>query len=171
MILRHLLAIAALPFTVTILVPLWIARRYAVAAKLGASGGALLLQTAGLVVFGIGILLFVSSLNRFATQGKGTLAPWDPPRRLVVQGPYRFVRNPMISGIIFVLAGEAMILLSVPHALWALTALIINLVYIPLVEEPGLRTRFGSAYDDYCRHVPRIVPRLRPWSPDGQGVP
>jgi protein-S-isoprenylcysteine O-methyltransferase Ste14 len=63
-----------------------------------------------------------------------------------------------------------MVLVSLPHALWALAALIVNLVYIPLVEEPGLRARFGPSYDEYCRHVPRIVPRLRPWTPDGQPV-
>jgi protein-S-isoprenylcysteine O-methyltransferase Ste14 len=168
MLLRHLLAIAALPFTVTILVPLWIASRYGIEAKLGASGGALLMQAAGLAVLAVGLLLFVSSLGRFAGEGRGTLAPWDPPRRLVVHGPYRFVRNPMISGVIFILAAEAMLLASAPHALWAVAALVINLVYIPLVEEPGLGARFGSAYDEYCRHVPRILPRPRPWTPDDQ---
>jgi protein-S-isoprenylcysteine O-methyltransferase Ste14 len=170
MFLRHLLAITALPLTVTVLVPVWIALRYGIEPKLGASGVALLLQAAGLAVLVVGLLLFISSLGRFATEGKGTLAPWDPPRRLVVHGPYRFVRNPMISGVIFILAAEAMLLISLPHALWALTALVINLVYIPIVEEPGLRARFGPTYDEYCRHVPRIVPRLRPWTPDGQPV-
>ena len=165
MLLRHLLAIAALPFTVMLLVPLWIASRYGIEAKLGGSTSALFLQAVGVVVLAVGLLLFVSSLGRFASEGKGTLAPWDPPRRLVVHGPYRFVRNPMISGVIFILAAEAMLLISAPHALWALAALIINLVYIPLVEEPGLRARFGPSYDEYCRHVPRIVPRLRPWTP------
>ena len=171
MLLRHLLAITVLPLTVTVLVPLWIANRYGIEPELGRSGGALLLQASGLAVLVIGLLLFVSSLGRFATEGKGTLAPWDPPRRLVVHGPYRFVRNPMISGVIFILAAEAMLLSSVPHALWALMALVINLVYIPLVEEPGLRARFGPSYDEYCRHVPRIVPRLRPWTPDSQEAP
>jgi protein-S-isoprenylcysteine O-methyltransferase Ste14 len=155
---------------VTILMPLWIAGHYGIEARLSASGGAMVLQGIGLVVLLVGLVLFISSLGRFATEGKGTLAPWDPPRRLVVHGPYRFVRNPMISGVIFILAAEAMVLVSLPHALWALAALIVNLVYIPLVEEPGLRARFGPSYDEYCRHVPRIVPRLRPWTPDGQPV-
>ncbi|MFI5182692.1 MAG: methyltransferase family protein, partial [Thermoanaerobaculia bacterium] len=60
----------------------------------------------------IGLVLFVSSLHHFATRGRGTLAPWDPPRNLVVTGPYRFVRNPMISGIIFILFSEASLLQS-----------------------------------------------------------
>jgi protein-S-isoprenylcysteine O-methyltransferase Ste14 len=101
MVLRHLLAIAILPFTVTVLVPLWIARRYGVVPAVGRSVGELVSQLAGVAVLGIGLVLFVASLRRFASEGRGTLAPWDPPRVLVVRGPYRFVRNPMISGVIF----------------------------------------------------------------------
>jgi protein-S-isoprenylcysteine O-methyltransferase Ste14 len=168
-LLRHLLAIAILPFTVTILVPAWIAGRYGIVPAPGGSAAVLVLQGVGLVVLAIGLVLFVSSLRRFASEGEGTLAPWDPPRRLVVQGPYRFVRNPMISGVVFVLAGEAMVLASRPHAVWAIAFLGINLVYIPLLEEPMLRNRFGEVYREYCRHVPRILPRIRPWSPAGGG--
>ena len=165
MLLRHLLAIAVLPFTVTVLVPLWIAMRRGIALAPGASAGALLLQVAGIAVLSVGMVLFLSSLRRFAGEGEGTLAPWDPPRHLVVRGPYRFVRNPMISGVVLLLAGEAMVLRSWPHAQWALLVLGINLAYIPLLEEPPLRRRFGEAYGEYCRHVPRILPRLRPWQP------
>ena len=164
-LLRHLVAIALLPFTVAVLVPVWIARRYGTALLPGASVASLALQVFALALLAIGVALFVSSLRRFQTEGEGTLAPWDPPRRLVVRGPYRYVRNPMISGVIFVLFGEALLLLSIPHAIWAALFLGINLVYIPLVEEPQLHRRFGDAYADYCRHVPRIVPRLRPFVP------
>jgi protein-S-isoprenylcysteine O-methyltransferase Ste14 len=164
-LLRHLLAIAILPLAVTVLVPFWIAGRYGITLSLGTSGGAVLLQGASVVVLIIGLLLFSSSLRGFAVEGKGTLAPWDPPRRLVVHGPYRYVRNPMISGVVFILAGEALLLRSRPHALWALVFLGINLIYIPLLEEPILRLRFGEAYREYCKHVPRVFPRLRPWLP------
>ena len=85
---------------------------------------------------------------------------------LVVRGPYRYVRNPMISGVAFVLFGEAMMLRSVPHVGWALAFLVINLVFIPLFEEPGLEARFGEPYREYVRKVPRILPRLRTWKPD-----
>ena len=163
---RHLVAIAILPFTVTVLVPWRISARYDIVPALGPSVAALILQGTGLVVLIVGLLLFVWSLRRFAAEGQGTLAPWDPPRHLVIQGPYRFVRNPMISGVLFVLAGEAMLLRSRPHALWAVAFLGINLVYIPLLEEPLLLLRFGDAYREYCRHVPRVFPRLTPWSPD-----
>jgi len=162
-VLRHFAAVAILPFTVTVLIPWWVARRDRVVLALGTSPDALALQGAGVLVLSVGVLLFASSLGRFATEGEGTLAPWDPPRHLVVRGPYRFVRNPMISGVIFILAAEAMILRSQSHALWAVTFLIVNLVYIPLIEEPMLRMRFGDAYREYCRHVPRVFPRIRPW--------
>jgi protein-S-isoprenylcysteine O-methyltransferase Ste14 len=162
-IIRHLLAIAILPFTVTVLVPLWIARRNDVAPRVGESLKTLALQFVGLALLGVGVALFIASLRRFATEGKGTLAPWDPPRVFVVRGPYRFVRNPMISGVMFVLCGEALALLSAPHGMWALTFVLINLVYIPLVEEPQLAQRFGDPYREYCGAVRRFIPRLRPW--------
>ena len=165
MLLRHLLSIALLPFTVAVLVPVWIARQSAIVPALGASAGEIALQLLGTALLGIGLWLFAASLRRFVTEGEGTLAPWDPPRRLVLRGPYRFVRNPMISGLIFVLFSEALILLSRPHAEWATTFLVINLIYIPLLEEPMMAARFGDDYTEYCRHVRRIVPRLRPWQP------
>jgi protein-S-isoprenylcysteine O-methyltransferase Ste14 len=164
---RHLLSIAILPFTVAVLVPLWIARRYGVELSLGSGAPRWVLQLAGLGLLTLGLVFFTASLRRFATEGHGTLAPWDPPRKLVVRGPYRYVRNPMISGVVLVLFGESLVLLSAAHAGWAVCFLVINLIYIPLIEEPQLKGRFGAAYLEYCRHVPRIVPRLRPWVQGG----
>jgi protein-S-isoprenylcysteine O-methyltransferase Ste14 len=163
MLLRHLLSIAILPFSVGVLVPIWIARQYSVTAAVGQSAGELAIQLAGLALLAIGLALFSASLGRFATEGEGTLAPWDPPRKLVVRGPYQYVRNPMISGVIFVLFAEALLLLSRPHAAWAATVLVVNLIYIPLLEEPMMVERFGEDYQEYCRHVGRIMPRLSPW--------
>jgi len=163
MLLRHLLSVAALPFMVTIVIPVWLARRNGVTVGVAGSVPLLLLQVVGVGVLGIGLVLFASSLRRFATEGEGTLAPWDPPRRLVVRGPYRYVRNPMISGVILILFGEALLILSRAHFMWALTFLAINAVYIPLFEEPQLAGRFGEDYEEYRRNVPRLVPRSRPW--------
>jgi protein-S-isoprenylcysteine O-methyltransferase Ste14 len=163
-LIRHLTAIAALPFVVAVLIPIWIARTNGVRVALGPTTPLVLTQIAGLGLLLVGLLLFVSSLRRFAAQGKGTLAPWDPPRNLVIHGPYRYVRNPMISGVVFVLFGEALVLLSGPHVQWALIFLVINFIYIPLLEERQLKDRFGEAYDEYRRHVPRLVPRLTPWT-------
>jgi protein-S-isoprenylcysteine O-methyltransferase Ste14 len=166
MLVRHLLSVAVLPFTIAVVIPVWLARRNGVALSVAAGVLPLLAQLAGALVLGVGLALFAASLRRFATEGEGTLAPWDPPRRLVLRGPYRYVRNPMISGVIFVLFGEALILLSRPHLTWALIFLASNLVYIPLFEEPQLERRFGAPYEEYRRHVRRFVPRLRPWDPE-----
>jgi protein-S-isoprenylcysteine O-methyltransferase Ste14 len=165
MLIRHLLAIAALPFVVTIVIPIWIARADRIAPAVGTDATGLILQVLGVALLTVGILLFATSLRRFAKDGEGTLAPWDPPRSLVVRGPYRYVRNPMISGVVFVLFGEALVLRSGSHAQWAALFLLLNAVQIPLFEEPQLRRRFGAEYAEYTRNVPRLVPRLRPWTP------
>ena len=170
-LLRHLIAIVILPVTVTALVPSWIAQRYHVVLRAGVSTPAILLQATGVAAALLGIVLFVSSLSRFATDGRGTLAPWDPPRLLVVNGPYQYVRNPMISGVLFVVIGEALILLSIAHAIWAAFFLAVNIVYIRFVEEPQLARRFGPGYDVYRASVPRFVPRLRPWQPRFRAKP
>jgi protein-S-isoprenylcysteine O-methyltransferase Ste14 len=162
MVLRHLLSIAALPFTAAVVVPAWLARRDGLSPVLAAFP-LVLAQLAGVLVLVLGLVLFASSLRRFATDGRGTLAPWDPPRSLVLRGPYRYVRNPMISGVVFLLFGEALVLLSRSHLTWALLFLGANLIWIPLLEEPQLADRFGEPYREYCRHVRRFWPRLRPW--------
>jgi protein-S-isoprenylcysteine O-methyltransferase Ste14 len=167
-LIRHVVAIAALPFTVTILIPIWIARRSGAHVAFGGTPIGAALQLAGIVCLGIGLWLFVASLRHFITRGKGTLAPWDPPRNLVISGPYRYVRNPMISGVLFIVLGEALVLRSWPHGEWALLFLIINAVYIPLLEEPVLQARFGRAYDEYRQHVWMFIPRIRPWTPESR---
>jgi len=160
---RHLLSVALLPFSVAVLVPLWLARNNNISPVIGTTGPQMLVQVVGLLLLAVGLILFSASLRNFVTEGEGTLAPWDPPRRLVVRGPYRYVRNPMISGVVLVLFGEALTLLSRPHFIWALIFLAVNSIYIPLLEETGLRHRFGDSYVEYCRHVPRLIPRFRPW--------
>jgi protein-S-isoprenylcysteine O-methyltransferase Ste14 len=169
-ILRHLFSIGVLPFTVAVLIPMWLARRHHVDVAVGATLTALTAQVTGIASLGVGLALFIASLREFAVRGKGTLAPWDPPKYLVVQGPYRYVRNPMISGVLFLLAGEALVLRSWPHGQWALLFLIINLVFIPVFEEPQLERRFGASYREYRQHVGRLLPRLRPWQPPGNSV-
>jgi protein-S-isoprenylcysteine O-methyltransferase Ste14 len=150
-----------------VLIPVWLARRNGTVLAL-AAGRVVVVQALGVGLLAVGLVLFVASLRRFAGEGEGTLAPWDPPRRLVVHGPYRYVRNPMISGVAMVLFGEASVLLSRPHLLWALLFLGLNAVYIPLLEEPLLAARFGDDYRTYCRHVHRLLPRARPWDPEGR---
>jgi protein-S-isoprenylcysteine O-methyltransferase Ste14 len=157
-----------LPFTVAVVIPIALARRNGIILTVGSTMAQVAIQVAGLGLLAVGLTLFIASLRRFVTEGEGTLAPWDPPRRLVVRGPYRYVRNPMISGVILVLLGEGLVLLSRSHLTWALIFLGINALYIPLLEEPFLVYRFGDAYREYCRHVPRLLPRWRPWDAEGR---
>ncbi|MEK6276700.1 MAG: isoprenylcysteine carboxylmethyltransferase family protein [Actinomycetota bacterium] len=124
---------------------------------------AIALGIAGAALILVGLRLWAETVRLFAAVGKGTLAPWDPTRKLVVQGPYRRVRNPMISAVAFVLLGEAAILGSPPLLVWLAAFVLVICIYIPLVEEPGLVKRFGAKYDDYRRAVPRWIPRRRPW--------
>ena len=163
--LRHLLSILVLPFSVTVLVPLWLLRNDVSRdwAPQDASVRWLVLA-AGVAALLIGLTLFISTVAHFA-RGRGTLAPWDPPRMLVVNGVYRYVRNPMISGVLFILVGESLLTSSRRLVIWFLLFLIMNLVYIPLLEEPGLAARFGDRYRLYKENVPRWLPRVRPWVP------
>jgi protein-S-isoprenylcysteine O-methyltransferase Ste14 len=165
MLIRQLVAIAALPFTVTILVPMAILRRNPFEPAMPHSMLELSTIILGVVALSAGAVLFAACVFQFWTRGRGTLAPWDPPRRFVADGPYRYVRNPMITGVILILIGEAAILRSSSLAQWSALFVAINMIYIPLLEEPMLRARFGSAYEDYLQAVPRFIPRLRPWHP------
>jgi protein-S-isoprenylcysteine O-methyltransferase Ste14 len=111
-----------------------------------------------------GLVFFAWCVGLFARVGRGTLAPWDPTRRLVVVGPYRHVRNPMISGVALMLLGEAVLWGSGAVGLWAAGFLLINHLYFLLLEEPGLERRFGPDYRIYKANVPRWIPRLQPWT-------
>lgn len=164
---RHTIALVVFPVMVVIMIPAWIGRNSETVLTVPASPHGWVALVGGAVALLSGIALFVASLRRFGTDGRGTLAPWDPPTRLVVTGPYSFVRNPMISGVILLLLGEGLVLRSVPHLLWTGVFFVINSIYIPLLEEPRLRSRFGSDYEEYRRAVPRLLPRLRPWKPTG----
>jgi protein-S-isoprenylcysteine O-methyltransferase Ste14 len=90
-------------------------------------------------------------------------APWAPPEKLVVLGPYRHVRNPMNSGMLLILGAEALLIGSWQLAVWMGVFFAVCAVYFPCYEEPGLERRFGAAYRQYRANVPRWIPRLRPW--------
>ncbi len=165
-ILRHTVAILILPVTVVVVVPVWLAS--SAGTEIGLPGSLLEWATAflGLGLLAVGGTLFLTCIVRFGVEGKGTLAPWDPPAHLVVSGPYAYVRNPMISGVILLLFAEGLLLRSPPHLAWAGIFFLINATYIPLLEEPLLKAKFGQEYGDYKKGVPRLIPRLRPWGPD-----
>lgn len=118
----------------------------------------------GFLLIGLGFFLWLQTTILFVTIGNGTLAPWDPTQKLVVRGIYRHVRNPMISGVGGLLLGEAILLGSSPLLYWFLFFMLLNMLYIPLLEEPGLAHRFGDDYLLYKKNVPRWIPRLKPWN-------
>ncbi len=122
---------------------------------------------AGAGVALVGFRLWLETIRLFVEVGRGTLAPWDPPRRFVVRGPYRRVRNPMISALGFVLLGEVAVLGSQWVLILFVWFAIVNAIYIPLLEEPRLARRFGADYEEYRRAVPRWIPRRTPWSQGG----
>lgn len=161
LLLRHLASILLLPFLVAVMVPTYLLKSSD--DSRWASGGVAEMpaRAAGALLLGIGVYLFAWCVLLFARVGRGTLAPWDPTRALVAVGPYRWVRNPMITGVALILVGEALIWGSWRLAAWAAAFTVINHVYFVLVEEPGLRRRFGQSYDEYAVAVPRWLPR--PW--------
>jgi protein-S-isoprenylcysteine O-methyltransferase Ste14 len=160
---RHLFSILLLPFMVAVMVPRWLLGAYGTRGWGGGPAIEALSMAAGAAVFAVGFALFAWCVLLFARVGRGTLAPWDPTRRLVAVGPYRHVRNPMISGVLLMLIGEALLSRSGVLALWAGVFLLINHTYFLLSEEPGLERRFGESYGAYRAHVPRWIPRPTPW--------
>jgi len=117
----------------------------------------------GLLVGILGSWLALASVSTMLRYGEGTPAPWDPTRRLVLHGPYRYVRNPMMIGVMLILLAEALLLQSPGIAIWFAVFLLLNGFYLPRVEEKGLEQRFGEDYRQYKANVPRWIPRTRPW--------
>ena len=162
-VLCHLLSIAVLPFVVITIVPRWLAVHYGIGFVPPSGTVDTLAVTVGALSFVGGAVLAGSSVLMFFLHGDGTLAPWDPPKNFVAVGPYRYVRNPMITGVFLVLCAQALVLRSEVHAAWTAFFALLNVAFIPIVEEPGLRARFGESYAAYCQHVHRFVPRVRPY--------
>ncbi|QCH24343.1 hypothetical protein DSM43276_02606 [Mycobacteroides salmoniphilum] len=158
-------AVLALPFSVTVLIPLVILYGSGIEVPSWMSDEMSMTATViGTLLVAAGLFLVTRTVMLFHQMGKGSLAPFDPPVHLVVRGPYRYVRNPMITGVVAILLGESFALNSVGLLIYAAVFVSINAVYFPLVEERGLLKRFGRDYAEYSQHVPRWVPRLRPWT-------
>ena len=151
--LRSIVSIVVLPGTVSVFVP-W--RLIGIAP---APDG---LAWLGLAPLGVGIALFAWCVWDFGTRGRGTLAPWDAPRRLVVTGPYRVVRNPMYVAVFLVLLGEAILFTSVLVAAWLAAFALLAQTFVVVYEEPSLASTFGDAYREYAATVGRWLPRRPP---------
>ena len=110
-------------------------------------------------VTGIGAWMFC--LDSFSRHGRGTPLPADAPRQLVTTGLFRRIRNPIMAAELLVIWGVAVYLASAGTMLYAIAISIAAHVAVVHIEEPELRERFGESYSDYCREVPRWLPRFR----------
>ena len=153
--LRSLFFALLLPGSVTLLIPYFI---------LSGPRGVPVPQRSPIQFFPLAVILagaaiLIRCIAEFARLGRGTLAPVDPPKDLVIQGLYRYVRNPMYVGVLLVLLGESALFWSRAMLTYsAVWFLIVNL-FVILYEEPALQRRFGDSYDQYRRAVGRWIPR------------
>lgn len=152
LLLKNLLFTIVAPGTVAVLVPLLIAR-----GRSAASGGALAFA---LALFGLGGALYAWCVWDFASFGRGTPAPIDAPKKLVIRGLYRFSRNPMYVGVLTVILAWTVLFRMAGLALYALVVGLCFHLFILLYEEPHLERQFGRQYSMYKAGVGRWLPRL-----------
>jgi protein-S-isoprenylcysteine O-methyltransferase Ste14 len=119
----------------------------------------------GLISIVSGLVLAVKTIPLFLKLSEGTIMPWEPTTELIVEGVYRYVRNPMHIGVFSIMFGEGLLLRSLIILVFVTFAVILHLFYIPFSEERGLERRFGEEYRVYKENVPRWFPRTTPWEP------
>ncbi|MGA7523037.1 MAG: methyltransferase [Acidobacteriaceae bacterium] len=120
------------------------------------------LELTGLIIGTLGALIALWCVAAFISLGKGTPAPFDPPRRLVIRGPYRFMRNPMYLGAALALAGAALVYHSLALLAYAVIFFVVFHLFVVFYEEPHLRRTFGPDYSVYCARIHRWWPSLHP---------
>jgi protein-S-isoprenylcysteine O-methyltransferase Ste14 len=120
----------------------------------------LLRSSGGSALFVAGLGVWVVCLDALSRRGRGTPAPTDAPRHLVVDGLHGVIRNPIIAGELMVIWGEALWFSSLGFLSYAVLMTLYAQWVVVRAEEPALRERFGAAYESYCQRVPRWVPRL-----------
>ena len=150
-------AIIILPFNVIVVIPCVIL--YLTKFKFG-------LPSLWQMILGIFLLLFgmffaIWTMFLFHKIGKGTPAPWASPKHLVVEGPYKIVRNPMITAVLVILTAEALMLNTIYIFYWVILFFIINCIYFKFFEEKQLEQKFGNEYFEYKNEVPMWIPRIK----------
>jgi protein-S-isoprenylcysteine O-methyltransferase Ste14 len=163
---RHLLSILVAPVVMTLVIPALIVIAAGVRGPDLSSPAMVGLVSAGGLLIAAGLALMIWTITLFDRVGKGTLGVGDllgEPVNLVVRGPYRHVRNPMISGVLCILLGEAAIAASGCLLLWFATFFAFQVTVIRFWEEPHLVGRYGDQYLDYRRNVPAWIPRISAW--------
>jgi protein-S-isoprenylcysteine O-methyltransferase Ste14 len=152
LILKNLLFTLVVPASVGIYVPLLLTR-----GSPARSGVAIPLA---LVFFTIGTGVYLWSVWNFGARDRATPLPYDAPKKLVIQGPYRYTRNPMYLGVLTVLLGWLLLFQTAVLALCLLSALAVFNLFVLGYEERRLRKLFGKEYEAYMAHVPRWLPRV-----------
>ena len=117
-------------------------------------------QLVGMVIGIAGAMIALWCVFTFAFLGRGTPAPFDPPRRLVIKGPYHFVRNPMYIGAGLALGSAALFYESLPLLGYTGFFFLVTHLFVVLYEEPALRQTFGQEYEAYCHRVKRWRPNV-----------
>jgi protein-S-isoprenylcysteine O-methyltransferase Ste14 len=114
----------------------------------------------GITLVAAGGALLLLCFGVFVVRGRGTPLPFDPPTKLVALGPYKYVRNPIHVAWVTLFIGLGLYLRSPSILVFALAFFAVCYVYVLWVEEPSLKKRFRTEYEEYCKAVPRYVPRL-----------
>jgi protein-S-isoprenylcysteine O-methyltransferase Ste14 len=148
------------PGTFTIYIPWTITRWRFAPPLLGISFFRLL----GVLLIAAGLPVLLDSFARFALQGMGTPAHIAPPQRLVVTGFFRFVRNPIYVAVLSLVFGQGLLFGSGHLLVYGLAMFVVIHCFIVFYEEPTLRRTFDGEYENFCAHVRRWIPRLRPWN-------
>ncbi len=112
---------------------------------------------AGIILCFIGFYILISCIVSFALKGKGTLSPADPTKKLVTTGLYKYSRNPMYTGVMLILIGEALFFVSLKLFFYSAFIFIAFYFFITRFEEPRLKKDFGKEYDDYCKKTGRFI--------------
>lgn len=154
MFLRALLAFLILPGLAAIILPPFLA-------AFDPWSGEIFLP--GLVLMSFGGFLLMSCVRDFYVSGTGTLAPWDPPKKLVVVGLYRYLRNPMYVSVVTLVAGWSLLYSSPLLLIYAMILAISFHIRVLKYEEPKLESLFGNDWLRYSAAVRRWIPRFRPW--------
>ncbi len=119
----------------------------------------------GLMLIAVALPILLDSFARFALQGLGTPAPVFPTRHLVVSGLFRYVRNPMYIAVVSLVLGQGFFFGSIVVLEYGVAVWVGFHLFVLIYEEPTLRSSYGHDYQEFCQHVPRWIPRLRPWRP------
>ena len=154
-IIKYLRDIVVFPITITVVIPYLLYNK-----SQHFIPGNFIIKIIAIIFFIIGMTLFLTTNYLFKTIAKGTLAPWSPKQNLVVQGPYRYCRNPMITGVLCILLSEALWLHCTNILIFFGIFIVTNTIFFIKVEEPYLTRNFGEQYLTYKKNVPRWIPRL-----------